>query len=170
MEIKENLKKKEKERNKLELETLSKEFYNSIPQENQEIIKNNQKLEEKYELVQLLKDILNVGEITEGSLYSSPVDLRYKSLRCFIEYLPPNSQEFADISLLVSSNGGSEMKIKNIFSLEKHFESDSFRNDLSNQKLLFHGSRSSNIMGILSRGILMPNIVVSKGIKRTGNK
>jgi poly [ADP-ribose] polymerase 2/3/4 len=165
LEIKELLK---GETNERKIERLSKEFYSSIPQEKKETIKNEKDLEEKYEKLQLIKDILEVGEITEGSLYSSPIHLRYKSLRCLIEYIPQQSEIFKDISELILSRGGEKMKIKNIFSLNKQFETENFRDDLPNQKLLFHGSKSSNILGILSRGILMPNIVVSKGIKRSG--
>jgi len=35
------------------------------------------------------------------------------------------------------------------------------------KRLLFHGSRISNWVGILSRGMLMPHIVTQRGISRT---
>jgi len=35
------------------------------------------------------------------------------------------------------------------------------------KRLLFHGSRISNWVGILSRGVLLPHIVTQRGIKRT---
>ena len=38
---------------------------------------------------------------------------------------------------------------------------------LRNEKLLLHGSRIKNWVGILSRGQLMPKIVVSMGVNRT---
>ena len=38
---------------------------------------------------------------------------------------------------------------------------------IGNQRLLFHGSRIQNWVGILSRGILLPKIVVSMGVNRT---
>ncbi len=34
--------------------------------------------------------------------------------------------------------------------------------------MLFHGSRACNWVGILSRGLLLPKIVVSLGVNRTG--
>jgi poly [ADP-ribose] polymerase len=42
-----------------------------------------------------------------------------------------------------------------------------FTGHIDNQRLLFHGSRIKNWVGILSRGILLPKIVVSMGVNRT---
>jgi hypothetical protein len=38
------------------------------------------------------------------------------------------------------------------------------------QRLLFHGSRISNYVGLLSRGVLMPKVVVAMGGKRRDGK
>src|SRR5262249_25179605 len=46
-------------------------------------------------------------------------------------------------------------------------EWSAFTTGIDNQRLLFHGSRIQNWVGILSRGILLPKIVVSIGVDRT---
>ena len=42
-----------------------------------------------------------------------------------------------------------------------------FDAQIGNERLLFHGSRIQNWVGLLTRGILMPKIVVSMGVGRT---
>lgn len=54
-----------------------------------------------------------------------------------------------------------------IYSLRRETESQQFRDQLSNQQLLFHGSRISNFVGLLSRGLLMPKVVTGMGGART---
>ena len=55
----------------------------------------------------------------------------------------------------------------NVFKLKRAGEWDGFDGKVGNEKMLFHGSRIKNWVGILSRGILMPKIVVSMGVNRT---
>ena len=59
------------------------------------------------------------------------------------------------------------IKVKNVYQLKRPGEWTGFREDLSNHRHLFHGSRIKNWVGILSRGILMPKLVVSMGGTRT---
>jgi hypothetical protein len=47
-------------------------------------------------------------------------------------------------------------------------ETSRFTSQMHNQKLLFHGSKISNWVGLLSRGMLMPKSVTALGGKRTG--
>ena len=149
------------------LQELSKEYYSSIPQEQKTDILDFKVYETQEELLQLLKDILNVGEVTGSSLYSNSMDVKYKSLGCQIELLEKDSNEFKEISKMLTDK---RMEIKNIYSVIRPSERDVFTHSIGNQKILFHGSRTSNIVGILSRGLLTPKIVVSKGVKRTGMK
>src|SRR5207302_9199549 len=55
----------------------------------------------------------------------------------------------------------------NIYTLRRDAEWEQFGSGIDNQRLLFHGSRIQNWVGILSRGILLPKIVVSMGVHRT---
>src|SRR5262249_29716818 len=62
---------------------------------------------------------------------------------------------------------GTVRKIHNIYAVRRDTEWDAFTAKVPNQRLLFHGSRILNWVGILSRGILLPRIVVSLGVGRT---
>ena len=123
------------------LESLSKQFFNMIPQTKDSTILGLDQLEEQNDLIQLLKDVLNVGEITGGSLFSS-VDLKYRSLRCGIEVVPNDSEEYRNLVRQVEKNGGEKIKIQNVFSVNRAVERSIFQSQISNQQLLFHGSKT----------------------------
>ena len=59
------------------------------------------------------------------------------------------------------------IRVQNVYLLRRPDEWDAFDAGLSNHRWLFHGSRIKNWVGLLSRGILMPKIVVSMGVNRT---
>ena len=60
-----------------------------------------------------------------------------------------------------------EGKITNIFHLDRPEEAKRFNKKVGNEHMLFHASRFSNWVGILSRGILLPDAVTKLGIPRT---
>lgn len=69
---------------------------------------------------------------------------------------------------MVSSQKKSKnVRVTNIYTLRRKSEHEAFTEQIGNQRLLFHGSRIQNWVGILSRGILLPKIVVSMGVNRT---
>lgn len=53
----------------------------------------------------------------------------------------------------------SSLNIENIFSCHRPIESHNF-SQLNNKRQLFHSSKAQNFLGILSRGLLPPNLVV----------
>ncbi len=57
---------------------------------------------------------------------------------------------------------GPALEVKNVFSVRREVEHQHFTSHVDNKKLLFHGSRISNWVGILSRGVLLPHIVTNK--------
>src|SRR5258706_12589809 len=59
------------------------------------------------------------------------------------------------------------IKVKSVYTLKRETEWNEFTTEIGNLKMLFHGSRIQNWVGILSRGILLPKIVVSLGVNRT---
>jgi poly [ADP-ribose] polymerase len=54
-----------------------------------------------------------------------------------------------------------------VFGVRRKQEWKDFASHVGNEKLLFHGSNVKNWVGILSRGILLPKVVVSLGVDRT---
>ena len=61
------------------------------------------------------------------------------------------------------------MKVENVFAIKRAVERDQFQHSIDNQQNLFHGSKISNWVGLLSRGILMPKLVLSMGGTRTNS-
>ena len=47
-----------------------------------------------------------------------------------------------------------------MYSVQRPVEESQFNHSLGNKKLLFHSSQLQNFVGILSRGLLLPKIVV----------
>lgn len=124
--------------------------------------------EDKQELVQLLKDMLSVDEIT-GDTATAEVDMKYRALRCHIQALTAHDEDFRKIKeqAISSRIKGPKLEVKNIYSVRREVEHQQFTKQMENQRLLFHGSRISNWVGILSRGVLLPHIVTKTGVSRT---
>jgi hypothetical protein len=175
------------------------EFYSAIPQNQQPAVDNSAVLEEKQELVQLLKDMLTVDEIT-GDTATAEVDMKYRALRCQINALAAEAEDYQQIKEQVLSTQikGSKLEVKNVYTVRREVERQLFTKQMDNQvlpllplrrsfdgeanadpgffsvavdanvqRLLFHGSRISNWVGILSRGVLLPHIVTQSGGTRT---
>ena len=107
---------------------------------------------------------------SEGVLFNSAVDNKYRVLKNQIRWINPESEEYQQISkqVLESQVKAQNMEIKNIFGLSRPEESKNYEScKISNKRLLYHGSRISNWVGLLSRGILMPKVVVGLGGLRT---
>lgn len=70
-----------------------------------------------------------------------------------------------------SSSGGDNsdlIKIHRVYQITRPIERAAFGQNRvqTNQRFLFHGSRISNYVGLLSRGLMMPKMVVAMGGKR----
>ncbi|XP_015749941.1 PREDICTED: poly [ADP-ribose] polymerase 4-like [Acropora digitifera] len=110
---------------------------------------------------QLIKDMVNISESTNWQARRS-VYSKYRSLKCYIECLQRGSDEFQSIQECVNSSESGSLKINilNIFSIRRPVEDATFSREIENKKLLFHSSKVTNFVGILSRGLLLPKIVV----------
>ncbi|CAF3055507.1 unnamed protein product [Rotaria sp. Silwood2] len=63
---------------------------------------------------------------------------------------------------------GEQIVIHHVFSVAKQIDALNYCTSLSHQRQLFHGSKYANFLGILSRGLVMPKIVVEElGVVRT---
>lgn len=155
-------------RKKGDLISLSGEFYTVIPhrfgrsrdQAMEAVIDSASKINEKQDTLQLMRDMLNVN--SHGNALVNPeIQKKYEALNCTIESVDSVTYK------KIKSHIGSDVKIKNIWQIARPDERKAFTSDIGNKKLLFHGSSPKNWVGILSRGLLMPKIVVTLGVKRT---
>ena len=55
----------------------------------------------------------------------------------------------------------SDIKVHSVFTCERPVEAANFQSNIGNIQQLFHSSKDPNFLGILSRGLLLPKIVVS---------
>lgn len=159
------------------LKSLSGDFYSAIPHRigrtreavEAAVINTDAAFEEKEETLQLMRDMLQVNGDGGSVLFDDELDAKYKALSCEMQAIEPGSapfQELADV-VIKSQVKSKSIKVKNIFTLKRGGEWADFREDIHNHRHLFHGSRIKNWVGILSRGILMPKLVVSMGGVRT---
>lgn len=161
-------------KNNMDLLTqLSGEFYTVIPhrfgRSREEalnaVIDTADKINAKQDTLQLMRDMLNVNG-KNNVLVNPEIEQKYKALNCTIETV--DNATLRDMRDYVEKSKYSRgTKVKNIWKLCRQKEHDEFTNDIANQQKMFHGSSAKNWVGILSRGLLMPKIVVSLGVKRT---
>lgn len=161
-----------------EMARLSGDFYTTIPHRigrtradaASAVIDTLGEFEAKQETLQLMKDMLRVnGEPGQNVLYDAQIDQQFKALGCQIGWLEPKSGGFREIEeyVLASQVKSRNVRVKNVYTLKRDAEHRSYDEAVGNERLLFHGSRIKNWVGILSRGILLPKIVVSMGVNRT---
>ena len=161
------------------LERLSGEFYTVIPHRigrtraavDAAVLDTVEAFATKQETLQLMKDMLNVnGDDGAGSvLYDAQVDAQYLSLKCDVRFLEKGGEEFGRIEQHVrqSQSRYERVKVQSVYAVSRAGETEAFTSNLDNQRLLFHGSRVQNWVGLLSRGILLPKLAVSLGARRT---
>jgi len=143
---------------------LSDQFYSIIPHQisansgRLALITTPKLLEEKQRLLELMRDLHRVRIQSD-----SGTDMRYKALKCDIS-LEVESTELQEIKSLFS---GSNTEIITIFKVRREEDQNNFTDILLNTKLLFHGSKIGNWLGILSHGILPPSKVMIMGGSRT---
>ncbi|XP_071788645.1 protein mono-ADP-ribosyltransferase PARP4-like [Asterias amurensis] len=145
------------------LENLNREFFELIPHrpQHKDFIDHKRTIATKRDLCQLIKDIVNVSESTDWSQRSSS-QARYHAIQCFLSYLPPNHPEFTKIRDFFIETSTGPLEIKRIFAATRGIEEASFDGTIGNNQLLFHGSGPATLLGILSRGLLLPKIVVEE--------
>ncbi len=159
---------------KAKLRELSGEFYTLIPHRlgrsrraiETAVIGSKTAYVEKNDTLQLMRDMLQVSG-DSNVLYDGGAADQYEALGCEIKPLAAGSAAFKKWSKHVLDNQLSRgIKIKNIYTLKRPSEHKAYRK-LSNERHLFHGSSLRNWVGILSRGILLPKVVVGMGGTRT---
>ena len=155
---------------------LSGEFYTVIPHRigrsrdglSEHWITTIDKIKEKEDTLQLMRDMLNVNGDT-NVLLDPEIDKKYKALNCTIEAMDTNGKDFKSMKSYIEKSqvDTDTIKVKNLWRISRPVEASTFAAKVGNEKLLFHGSASRNWVGILSRGLLLPKAVVKLGVKRT---
>jgi poly [ADP-ribose] polymerase len=174
-ELYDHFQKKKKSQSKME--DLSGDFYSTIPHRigrtrdavQAATISSLADFEVKQETLQLMKDMLKVNGEAGSVLFDDAIDAKYQALSCLVQPVAPSSEAFEHIRKYVESSQvkTKSIRVTGVYTLFREPEHHAFERTIGNERLLFHGSRIKNWMGILSRGILLPKIVVSLGVNRT---
>ncbi|KAM9323443.1 poly [ADP-ribose] polymerase 2 [Pholidichthys leucotaenia] len=155
---------KKKNGKKQELVDACNQFYTRIPHDfglkTPPLIYTEDELKEKIALLEALSDIQIAVKMVQSSANSDehPLDRQYHSIQCKLEPLDPSGNEFKVIEKYLQSthaptHNDYTMSILDIFSVDRDGENSNFLSQLHNRTLLWHGSRISNWVGILSKGL-----------------
>lgn len=103
--------------------------------------------------------------------------MQFRALKNQMKVLRNDSRGFRDVRDFVLGQqrdtdrfNGKSIEVVNVVALGRAKEIEAFDQTSSRihpQRTLFHGSRISNWVGLLSRGLLMPKVIVRAGGKRT---
>ncbi|XP_007647986.1 poly [ADP-ribose] polymerase 2 isoform X1 [Cricetulus griseus] len=140
------------------------EFYTRIPHDFglsiPPIIRTEKELSEKVQLLEALRDIEIALKLVKSGHQGPehPLDQHYRNLHCALRPLDHESYEFKVVlqylhSTQAPTHNNYTMTLLDVFEVEKEGEKEAFRKDLPNRMLLWHGSRLSNWVGILSHGL-----------------
>lgn len=147
------------------LTSLSSKFYSLIPHDfgfqkmSQFIINTMDKLKEKVTMIESIADMKIANNIIEATVSNcNPADEHYLKLKCGITAVDRSDKLFDILSTYVQNTHAKThssygLTILEIYKLEREGEDERFTKDLHNRMLLWHGSRLTNWVGILSQGL-----------------
>jgi len=144
----------------------SNRFYTLIPhntgREMPSLLNNTDIIKTKIEMLDNLLELEVAYSIiqseSEDHSTADPLDVHYEKLHCKMEALDHSSVEFSLIKKYLENTHGSthntfSLEIVDVLKLDREGESARFKRDIGNVHLLWHGSRLSNYVGILSQGL-----------------
>jgi len=117
---------------------------------------NDHRFGSAIELIRLLRDLTITKQILLGARYRqssmNPIDYAYSALQVGIKALKTDSMEHKCLLRYIDNTcTDGDVVIRNIYTLDDGKEAC----DIPNKRLLFHGSRNENIVGILKHGLLI---------------
>jgi predicted DNA-binding WGR domain protein len=148
-----------------ELIELSSSFWTLIPfscgRNRPPIIQSSEQLKKYSELLEIMENIKIAGQIFRKT--NNITDI-YKELNVSINILNKETLEWSLIEKYIKNTHASthsyKLNIVNIFKLDKpgHDENDKddYFGSLTDHRLLIHGSRMANFMGVLTEGLRIP--------------
>ncbi|XP_062609623.1 poly [ADP-ribose] polymerase 2-like [Saccostrea cucullata] len=138
------------------------DFYTRIPHDfgmrAPPVIRDKETVKAKLQLLESLEDIeIAMKTLKSGDYSENPVDRHYHALKCELQAMDKSADEFKMINEYLQNTHAAthnqyKMQIEDVFEVEKENEAKQFV-DHSNKMLLWHGSRLTNWVGILSKGL-----------------
>ncbi|KAL2238772.1 UNVERIFIED_CONTAM: Poly ADP-ribose polymerase 1 [Sesamum indicum] len=140
----------------------SNRFFTVIPSIHPHVIKDEDEFKAKVKMLEALQDIEIASRLVGFDADSDEsIDEKYSKLRCQISPLSHDSEDFQLIEKYLNTTHAPThtewaLELEEVFSLEREGEVDKYqpyRAKLKNRMLLWHGSRLTNFVGILSQGL-----------------
>lgn len=140
----------------------SNRFFTVIPSIHPHVIRDEDDFKSKVKMLEALQDIEIASRLVGFDTDSDDsLDTKYKKLRCDMTPLPHDSEDYRLIEkYLLTTHAPTHtewsLELEEVFSLEREGEFDKYapqREKLGNRMLLWHGSRLTNFVGILSQGL-----------------
>lgn len=144
---------------------LTNDFYSFIPHDfgfrhmSNFVLDNELKIKKKLEMLESLAEIkLATNILKSSSEDENQLDSNYLRLNRDIRPVDKNSPEFDTINRYLQTTHGSthntySLDLEDLFTLSSEAENVRFTKDIGNKMLLWHGSRLTNFVGILSQGL-----------------
>eukprot|EP01121_Diplochlamys_sp_Union-15-3_P018830 TRINITY_DN6943_c0_g1_i1.p1 TRINITY_DN6943_c0_g1~~TRINITY_DN6943_c0_g1_i1.p1 ORF type:complete len:244 (+),score=35.12 TRINITY_DN6943_c0_g1_i1:69-800(+) len=91
-----------------------------------------------------------------GSEVESEIDVNYRKLKCELDPLDKKSSEWTMVKdYVLNQQGIYSLELVDAFKVSREGEQSEFQKvaDIGNRQLLWHGSRTTNYVGILSQGL-----------------
>ncbi|CAF2823534.1 unnamed protein product [Rotaria sp. Silwood2] len=147
----------------------SNRFYTLIPHacglgslpllDNVELIKTKTEMIDNLREIEIAYSMLDQSNNTIESS-EHPIDVHYKKLKCGLQPVDHNSEEFKIIEQYIikthaKTHDQYTLKLRELFKTTRDGEFDRFKKfqTVENHQLLWHGSRTTNFAGILSQGL-----------------
>ncbi|KAL4370964.1 poly [ADP-ribose] polymerase 1 [Arachis hypogaea] len=140
----------------------SNRFFTLIPSIHPHIIRDDDDFKSKVKMLEALQDIEIASRLVGFDANSDDsIDDNYKKLQCVMSPLPHDSEDYRLIEKYLYTTHAPthtewSLELEEVFSLERQGELDKYapyREKLDNKMLLWHGSRVTNFVGILSQGL-----------------
>ncbi|XP_065860999.1 poly [ADP-ribose] polymerase 1 [Euphorbia lathyris] len=140
----------------------SNRFFTVVPSIHPHVIRDEDEFKAKVKMLDALQDIEIASRLVGFDTDSDDsFDDKYGKLHCEITPLPHDSADYQLIKKYLHNTHAPthtdwSLELEEVFSLEREGEVDKFapyRRSLKNRMLLWHGSRLTNFVGILSQGL-----------------
>ncbi len=154
------------------LTNLSSDFFTYIPHDfgfkkmSSFIIDTLEKLKSKIDMIETLKDMKVATKIIEDNKKDSESKIilnYYNQLHCTIKHISKKDEiyslleKYLTVKLDQNSNysyyGNQKLKLLEAYEIKREGEEERYLKHLKNKILLWHGTRISNFVGILSQGL-----------------
>lgn len=140
----------------------SNRFFTLIPSIHPHVIRDEDDFKSKVKMLEALQDIEIASRLVGFDVDNDDsLDEKYRKLQCNITPLPHDSEDYRLIEKYLKTTHAPThtdwtLELEEVFLLEREGELDKFaphREKLGNRMLLWHGSRLTNFVGILSQGL-----------------